>query len=231
MDNPRLLYITDPLCLWCYGISSIVDDFSQQLPTSLSIETINGGLFPAVQAKKCTPEFIDYLKKASENVTKLSGKKFSTDFWQLLATPNFMYDTEPSARASVAMKKLAGEEVMLKYIHSLQEAFFVEGKDIMQAETLASLAKPFGVRRSVFLATYNTEECLSLTKQEYAETKQLGVQGFPAIIYLKGRQGYKLSAGFSTLENLNAALQWAENECKPAVENSENICTDEGCSI
>jgi putative protein-disulfide isomerase len=231
MDTPRLLYITDPLCLWCYGISSVIEEFSLHLPKTLTIETINGGLFPAEQAKQCSPDFIAYLKKAAVQVTALSGKKFSPDFWTLLATPNFKYDTEPSTKAAVTIKNMAGEQAMLKYLHALQEAFFIEGKNIMQARTLAILAEPFGISSSEFLDFYSSESCLNLTKQEYAEAKQLGIQGFPALIYLKGRQGYKLSAGFSTLENLKTALQWAENECNPVSVANKNVCSDEGCSV
>lgn len=231
MNSTRLLYVTDPLCLWCYGISSVIENFYNELPKEIITETINGGLFPGVQAKKCDKSFRDYLKNASVQVTKLSGKEFSASFWQLLAKPGFTYDTEPSAKASVAVKKFAGEQAMLKFMHSLQQAFFVEGKDVMQPSILALLAEPFDVSNQDFLDFYFSEECLNLTKQEYGEAKQLGVQGFPALIYLKGRQGYKLSAGFSNLENLRSAFDWAENECKQAELSAANACTDKGCSL
>ena len=231
MSSTRLLYITDPLCLWCYGISSIVEEFNQQLPSQLIAETINGGLFPAEQAKKCDSYFINYLKTASVQVTKLSGKEFSPLFWQLLEKPGFIYNTEPSAKASVTVKKLAGELNVLPFMHALQHAFFVNGKDVMQSATLAQLAKPFGIDTQDFLSFYLSDECLNLTKQEYAEVKQIGVQGFPALLYLNGRQGYKLSSGFASLESLQKALSWAENECKQVELDSSNACSDEGCSI
>lgn len=231
MNPTRLLYVTDPLCLWCYGISSVIEEFYQELPKELITETVNGGLFPGAQAKKCDKNFRDYLKNASLQVTKLSGIEFSQLFWKLLAKPGFIYDTEPSAKASVTVKKFAGEKAMLKFIHVLQHAFFVEGQDVMQSDTLASLAKPFGISNHDFLDFYLSEECLNLTKRQYAEVKQLGIQGFPALLYLKDRQGYKLSAGFSNLENLRKAFYWAENECKQAELSSDNICNDEGCSI
>ena len=231
MTTTRLLYVTDPLCLWCYGISSIIEEFYQELPSELVTETINGGLFPGTKAKICDKSFRDYLKNASLHVTKLSGKEFSPLFWQLLATPGFAYDTEPSAKATVTMKKLAGEKSMMQFMHALQHAFFVEGKNVMQAEVLATLAKPFGISKQDFLDFYLSDECVNLTKQEYAEASQLGVQGFPAILYLYGRQGFNLAAGFSTLENLKKGLDWAKYECKQADLSIQGLCTDEGCSV
>lgn len=231
MNPTRLVYVTDPLCLWCYGISSIIEEFYQELPSSIITETINGGLFPAEQAKKCDSDFINYLQQAAVHVTKLSGKEFSLSFWELLAKPGYTYNTEPSAKACVAVKKLAGEKVMMKFMHNLQHAFFIEGKNVMLSSTLALLAKPLGIEPHEFLEFYSSEECLNLTKREYAEAKQLGVQGFPALLYLKGRQGYKLASGFSSLENMKKALFWAENECKQAELANQAVCSDEGCDL
>lgn len=230
MNSTRLIYVTDPLCLWCYGISSIVEEFYQGLPLSLVTETINGGLFIAEHAKHCDKNFRDYLKQAAKQVTKLSGKKFGTKFWELLEKPGFMYNTEPSAKASVTVKHLAGDKAMLSFMHAIQLAFFVEGKNVMQAKVLASIAGEFGVKSRDFLEFYLSEQCANLTKQEYAETKQLGIQGFPALLYLKGRQGYKLSVGFSTLENLNNAFTWAVSECKQTKSNNLGVCSAGACS-
>lgn len=231
MNSIRLLYVTDPLCLWCYGISSVIEEFYKELPKELITETVNGGLFPGEQAKKCDKDFRDYLKNASVQVTKLSGKEFSPLFWRLLEKPDFYYDTDPSTKASLTVKKLAGEKVMLEFMHALQNAFFVEGQNVMQSNTLASLAEPFGISNSDFLNFYFSEECLNLTKQEYADVKQLGIQGFPALLYLKDRQGYQLASGYSNLESLRKALGWVENECKQAELSNGNACTDKGCDI
>lgn len=231
MNPARLVYVTDPLCLWCYGLSSIVEQFYQGLPASTITETINGGLFPGEQAKKCDTHFINYLKQASIHVTKLSGKEFNANFWELLAKPGFTYNTEPSAKACVAVKKIAGEKVMMEFMHKLQHAFFIEGKNVMLSSTLALLAKPLGITPHQFLEFYSSEECENLTKKEYAEAKQLGVQGFPALLYLKGRQGYKLASGFSDLESIKKALFWAENECKQDELANEAVCSDEGCNL
>lgn len=224
MTSTRLIYVTDPLCLWCYGFSSNIEQFYQGLPSELITETLNGGLFPGVRAKTCDSDFRDYLKNASLHVTKLSGKKFSSFFWDLLATVGFKYDTEPSAKACITVKKFSGEKHMLKFMHALQHAFFVEGENVMNASVLARLAEPFGINKQDFLGFYSSDECLNLTKQENSDAKQLGIQGFPAVIYLNNRHAYKLSAGFSTLENLNKALNWAQDECKQEEDSSSLGC-------
>ncbi len=229
MNSSRLVYVTDPLCLWCYGISSVIEDFYQQLPVELTTETINGGLFPAFKAKKCDRAFIDYLQTAAQRVTQMTGKIFSSKFWDLLATHDFYYDTEPSAMATVTVQKYCGEEAMLRYSHALQEAFFVGGENVMHPETLMLLAEPFGLSQEDFLTFYLTEECMDLTRKQYAEAKQIGVNSFPALLYIDGSQGYSLSAGYSTLEDLTKAFNWARLQCLPVESATQNVCSEKGC--
>lgn len=229
MNNPRLVYVTDPLCLWCYGISSVLEDFYQQLPSNLIKETINGGLFPAYKAKKCDRAFREYLQTAAQRVTQMTGKKFGSAFWDLLATADFYYDTEPSAMAVVTVQKYCGEEAMLRFSHALQRAFFEDGVNVMHPETLMLLAEPFGLSQEDFLMFYLTEECMDLTRKQYAEAKQIGVNSFPALLYIDGTQGYSLSAGYSTLEDLTKAFNWAVQECKQVKLNTQNVCSDKSC--
>jgi putative protein-disulfide isomerase len=229
MNDTRLLYVTDPLCLWCYGISDTIEKFYAGLPDYVETETINGGLFPGKSAKRCDQPFREYLATAAERVTSLTGKKFSQQFWYLLASENFFYDTEPSAKAAIAVKKLAGEQQVVPFIHALQQAFFIEGKNVMEAQVLTKIAENFGITSTDFIQFYFSDDCSSLTNKGYAEAKQLGVQGFPALIYLHENQGYSLAAGYSSLDHLNKALHWADKKHQETIASNQASCSISGC--
>lgn len=230
MSSKKIIYITDPLCLWCYGAADIVEDFYQELPKDLHKEVINGGLFPASQAKACDGEFINYIQMVAKRVTEMSGKQFSPDFWKLISQSNFSYDTEPSARAVVVVKHLYGVKEAMSYAHAIQHAFFVEGRNVMLSSVLADIAADESYSRQSFLAFYMSDESLDLTKQEYSESKQLGVRGFPAHIYINKNMGYSLSSGFTDKSSLHKALSWAEQQCEPKKEDDAPLCTTSGCS-
>lgn len=231
MKSSSLIYVTDPLCLWCYGIASTIEKFMDTIPNTVAFETINGGLFPGKQAKLCDYSFVNYLKEAAVHVTQLSGKEFSPMFWKLISKGDFRYDTEPAAKASVIVKKLAGEKAMIKYIHALQNAFFIEGKNITLSSTLALLAKPLGIEPYDFLYSYLSDEYTDLTKQQYSEAKQLGISGFPALLFIKGNQAYKLAAGYTTLETLNNNFNLALEKSGYTTTHSSNSCSETGCKI
>ncbi|WP_444994797.1 DsbA family protein [Aliikangiella sp. IMCC44359] len=231
MLKSQLIYVTDPLCLWCYGIAPTLEKFYAKLPNNITCTTINGGLFPGAQSKVADSNFRNYLKTASKKVTELTGQKFSDAFWKRLETPGFRYDTEPSARATVVVKYLTDDSTMRKYMHELQLATFVEGLDPTKPEILASIAQKFDIQKEAFLAAYQKPSNLKTTQDEYLSAKQMGVQGYPALIYVKENKGYNLISGYAPLEQLNQALAWAMDKCGDKPDLSTNACNDNGCTI
>lgn len=231
MLSSQLIYVTDPLCLWCYGIAPTLKQFYAKLPSDITCITINGGLFPGKQSKVADSHFRNYLKNASKRVTELTGQKFSGAFWKQLEAPNFRYDTEPSARATVAIKSLTNDNTMRAYMYELQLATFVEGLDPTKPEVLASIGQKFNISKDVFLATYQKPDNIQTTQNEYLLAKQMGVQGYPALIYFKENKGYNLISGYAPLEQLNQALAWAMEKCGEKPNLSANACDDTGCAI
>jgi len=232
MSVNQIIYVTDPLCLWCYGISPSLAEFTQQLPDDIEWLTLNGGLFPAAQAKKADQGFRDYLKSVSDHVTERTGQEFSRKFWDLLETEGFYYDTEPAARAVVAIKNILGEEVVGEYIHALQKAVFVEGENPNSLDVLSEIAGSFNVDAERFKEEYLSQTCLKSTHAEYALTKQLGISGFPAVIYIHEGKGFQLAAGYASTAELNKAFDWARKELgQPLLADSAKSCDlEHGCT-
>lgn len=234
MTPSQLIYVTDPLCLWCYGMAPALDSFYNTLPDDLACITINGGLFPGSRAKVADKAFRDYLKNAAQHVTARTGQVFSKKFWALLETKGFLYDTEPSARASVVVKTLKDEKQMRRFIHTLQHSVFIDGLNPNVTDNLATIAESLGVEKSSFIAAFDNLSSLEATRHEYTLANQMGVQGFPALIYQHQKLAYSLAAGYSPLEDLQAALNWARGESnQPPIATNQSVgaCNDQGCSI
>ncbi|WP_028468334.1 DsbA family protein [Neptunomonas japonica] len=234
MTPSQLIYVTDPLCLWCYGMAPALDSFYNNLPDELNCITINGGLFPDSRARVTDIEFREYLKNAAQHVTAKTGQVFSKSFWSLLETQGFRYDTEPSARASVVVKSLTDETHMRQFIHALQRAVFIDGINPNITDNLSSIAEQSGIEKGSFIASFNDPTSLEATHNEYALANKMGVQGFPALIYQHQKRAYSLAAGYAPLEELQTALNWARSESnQPTVisKKNTNVCNSQGCSI
>lgn len=61
-------------------------------------------------------------------------------------------------------------------------AFFTEGKNIANLDTLTQLGKEIGLDESKMKSAFTDEKYASLVKQDIAEARQVGVQGVPFFV-------------------------------------------------
>ena len=109
-------------------------------------------------------------------------------------------------------------------------AFFTEGKNIADLETLIQLGKEIGLDETEINTVFTDEKYTSLVKQDIQEAQQVGVQGVPFFVLDRkyGVSGAQPAEAF--LENLKVAFaEWrkANPETKLEVTQGQS-CTPDG---
>ena len=112
------------------------------------------------------------------HVTEASGQPFAEGG---MADPDFVYDTDPAARAVVIARR-AGMDLALRFLHDAQQAFYAEGRDVTRPDVLAEIAGSLGLEPDPFLADLASEEAKQETWRDYAISRGAGVTGFPTLI-------------------------------------------------
>ena len=177
MDEPHLIYFSDPMCSWCYGFSPVIDQIRQAYGRALPIRLVMGGLRPGNEVPM-TPERSHELAGHWTHVTEATGLPFDA---AVLERPGFVYDTDPAARAVVVVRR-EDPELALRYLSAAQRAFYAENRDITQGEILADLAAEFGLDRARFLDDWANEATKQETWTDYALSQRAGVTGFPTLV-------------------------------------------------
>lgn len=204
MAEPQLIYFADPMCSWCWGfaptIAAIRDRYGDQLPVSV----ILGGLRPGT-IEPMTPKLSETIRDHWRHVAEASGQPFDFAFFD---RKGFIYDTEPSARAVVAMRSHSPERA-LSFMNRIQRAFYAENRDITDIEVLAELALEFGLTRAEFLADMASDTIRNETLSDFMVAQRTGVTGFPTLIAgTGGSTGWALiTEGFQPKERILALLE------------------------
>ena len=127
-------------------------------------------------------------------------------------------DTEPSCRAMIIMRELAGDKTF-NFMRRLQNAFFADNKDISKEGVLAELAAEEGEDRDNFLSLLTSVDAKAASKQEFSATRAMGIDGYPTTIMRNG-EDYKLaSAGYRPTDGVrkyfddNNILSWTGVDC------------------
>ena len=205
--DARLLYVMDPMCSWCWGFAPVADALVEQARLAgVPLHVIVGGLRTGSGAA-LEPTTRRYILEHWQAVHETTGQTFRFEG----ALPDtFVYDTEPACRAIVAARSLA-PDIAWKLVTEIQQAFYLQGRDVTKASVLAELAENAGLPRIEFAEAFDSAEQHAATASDIAWVKDLGIAGFPTLLAESHGQLALLTNGYQSLEALAPLLsRWLE---------------------
>ncbi|MEE4376374.1 MAG: DsbA family protein [Candidatus Competibacteraceae bacterium] len=200
---PELIYIADAMCSWCWGFVPVMDKLREDFISQLSFRLVMGGLRPGDAAVPMDAEMKTHLRTHWQAVEARSGQAFS---WDWLDREGFVYDTEPAARAVVAVRRLAPTREY-EFFHATQAAFYAFGRDVTQENVLMSLAIETGLDAQEFRLCYRENNTLSMTHADFRLTQELGVHGFPSVLLRDADKLTSVAQGYLPYERLEPVLR------------------------
>lgn len=205
--SARLIYVMDPMCSWCWGFAPVAQALVDQARAAgVDTHLVVGGLRTGSGAA-LEPSTRRYILEHWQAVTEATGQPFTLEG----ALPfGFVYDCEPACRAVVAARSLAPDcaWTLLKLI---QQAFYIQGRDVTQASVLVELAETAGVPRIEFAAAFDSAEQHAATVADFTWVQGLGIAGFPTLLAERAGQLALLTNGYQPLPALSDLLgRWLE---------------------
>jgi putative protein-disulfide isomerase len=96
----------------------------------------------------------------------------------------------------------------LDYLEAAHRAFYAEGRDVTQTETLADVAAEQGFDRAAFLSALADEGLKQETWRDYAISQRAGATGFPTLVVGPNADGaYSLvTRGYNAAETVMAGV-------------------------
>lgn len=195
-EPPTLVYIGDPMCSWCYGFSPELEESIQTLGDKVQVRLIMGGLRPYNQEHINTMK--DFLKEHWEHVHEASGQTFD---YNILDDPDFMYDTEPPSRAVLVVRHLK-PDVEMSFFKDVQELFYAQNKHTHIAANYYPLLDKYEIDRAAFDKAFESDDMKQLTRQDFEESSQLGIRGFPSVALFQDGKYTLISNGYTKSEVL-----------------------------
>jgi putative protein-disulfide isomerase len=213
----KIIYIADPMCSWCFGFSTQLQQLKQQLP-QYAFELVMGGLRTGAEAQPLNEKLGQELAHHWQKVTKMTGQVINHDILQRV--DQFTYDTEPACRA-VTLLGEASPANQFEYMLAIQTAFYQNNKDITQAEVLAELAAPW-LAQDFFLELFHSPAMIEATQQDFELSRHWQVFSYPTLVYSTANRMILLAQGYATadaiLEGINNIEQGLAKETDQADE-------------
>jgi putative protein-disulfide isomerase len=202
MSAPVLWYFADPMCSWCWGFSPVIETLRDEFRDRMKIALVLGGLRPGETAPM-TATAREEILHHWHAVQARTGQTFR---FENALPQGFVYDTEPAARAVVAVGAI-DPALIFALFKAIQHAFYAEGRDVTQPPVLAELAAELGVDAAAFLRAFDSDEARGKAKAHFRQARQAGVRGFPTLIAQQDNQLHRISDGCRPLDTVRAAIE------------------------
>lgn len=201
-SSPSLLYVTDPMCSWCWGFSPVMEAVRQRYQHRLVIEVLVGGLRPG-NTERFDEQRRQYILGHWHAVHDRTGQPFN---FACQMASDFTYDTEPAARAVVAVREIDASRVF-PYLHDVQEAFYMKNVDVTKETVLADLAQSQGMTKEPFLESFRSTELKKIVWSEFDQVRQWGVSGFPTLLAQQDTETTILTHGYQSIDVLAPIIE------------------------
>ncbi|MCB0707366.1 MAG: DsbA family protein [Saprospiraceae bacterium] len=202
-EGIELIYVGDPMCSWCWGISPQLNQLKQKAEQAgIPYRLVLGGLRPG-GGDPWNGQFKDFLRHHWKEVGELSGQPFG---FSLFDQAYFNYDTEPACRAVVAARQL-NPVVESRFFELAQHYFYVQNQDPKEACFYEPICLALGLDYEAFAVLFESQETKAATQAEFQLNRQWGVSGYPTILVRKEKQLYIIAQGYATFENMWERLE------------------------
>lgn len=205
MIKPKVIYVYDPMCGWCFGFSKVISKLHNEFQNEYDFEIISGGM---VRADREGPigDFADYILNAYKRVEDYSGVKFGKPYLEQLKTKTLWSgSTKPSM--AIEAFKLFEPKHAIQFAALVQQAYFVEGKDLRDDSVYTEILKQFHVDTHAYLNALHSEEIRKATSDGFQFSANLGVTGYPSVVFVWKDKYYMVSRGFTNYDMLKQTIE------------------------
>lgn len=194
--NKTLHYLFDPLCGWCYGatptLSALLD------ASGITVELLSTGLFSGDGARLMDEDFANYAWSNDQRIARLTGQSFTERYRELvLGNSQQLFESGPATVALTAVS-LTAPTKELDALKAIQRARFVEGQDVTDLQTLASILTSIELKEAAAMLKHSNTELLDANRARIGKAQSLmrefDARGVPTFIADSGTKRWMLHA-------------------------------------
>jgi putative protein-disulfide isomerase len=208
-----LHYLFDPLCGWCYGATRAVADLD--VTPKLTVSLLPTGLFSGDGSRPMDDAFAAYAWANDERIARLTGQSFTEPYRErVLGDRQRLFDSGPATLALTAVS-LTDPSRELDALKAIQRARYVDGRDVTELETLATLLRALGLEKAAAMIEQSDAPLLVANRARIARSQALmqefGARGVPTFIFESGTERRMLHSSeiFSNPHALTSQLSTA----------------------
>lgn len=205
MIRPRIIYITDPLCGWCYAFGFALKEVMARFGDRCDFTVIMGGMVTGDREGPIGAK-AQYILNAIPRLERITGARMGDAHKSMLALGTQWQSSVLPSKAVVAVRELLPEKAV-DFLHEVQLAHFDRGADLNDPALYGPIAVHLGVDEDLFDAFMADERLTAITEHDFAIVREWGIDGFPSLAAEVGTRFYGLAHGYRNADELEKLME------------------------
>ena len=169
------------MCSWCWAYKPIWQKILTNLPQSLNVEYLLGGLAPD-NDNPMSPETRNFVMDNWRRVQdKVPATEFNYEFWRLNRPKRSTY----IACRAVISARIQNPKFERAMIDAIQYAYYLKAQNPSEKIVLFNLAENVGLNVQVFKQDLNSTKVNNYLKKEIEFSRMMPINGFPSLVLSK----------------------------------------------
>lgn len=190
-DKITIIYYTDPICSSCWGIEAQLRKMKLEYGNSVEIDYRMGGLLPSWDI---------YNSGGISKPSDVAGHWEEVSPYYKMPIEGGVWLTDPlnsSYPPSIAFKaaQMQDKKKAVNYMRIIREMVFLDKLNITKSEHLEKAAEMAGLDVAQWKEDYESKAQIEF-KKDLDLGRQLGVRGFPTLIFTKDDEILDILYGF-----------------------------------
>ena len=198
-----IVYVQDVYCGWCWGFASRIVEFEAANKHRVPFTAVSGGLFVGERAAPMSQ--YPYIPEANERIAQMTGATFGQPYQALFEDGTTVMDSLDAAIA-VAVLRDQDPARAIHWVHELQKSFYLNGRSLSDQQTCLDIAAAHGLDVEAVRQNLTDGSGKQQALADFALARALGVQSYPTLLFVDGKNVTPLPAVGSSLDSLNQAL-------------------------
>jgi|SRR5690606_32474546 len=198
----RVIYYTDPICSSCWGIEPQLRKLKLEYGYLLDFEYRMGGLLPDWNYNDGIIRKPEDVAQHWDDVSYYFQMPIDGDIW--LEDP-----LDSSYPPSIAFKaaQMQDDEKAIDFLRRMRELLFLEKKNITKWEHIAKAAIYSKLDVNQLKENYLNGSAKKLFNEDLDLGRQLGIRGFPTIIFIDEQRNEQLVYGSKPYKDYELAIK------------------------
>jgi putative protein-disulfide isomerase len=185
----KVVMVTDPMCSWCWGMATDFENARRKLKETVPFDLMLGGI--NVHGTQPIGDYgRRFLMRLWREVADTTGQEFGFEL------PDEYVHNSVLPCLAVEAARDAGIDAAFELLHKLQYRFFVQGRDITDADLLVEEAQTVGIAPDVLRERSADPAYLARVRFQFDNAKQFGTQALPSLLVEKDGALQLLAGGY-----------------------------------